>query len=128
MSHRRERISRDLHSRIAEIIDQRVRDPRLESVTVVEVRVSPDLSIARVFYRTLGEPDDVERALDKAMPFIRRCVAEGLTLRRVPALDFRRDVSSERAARVDEILEELREQRGHRSIGGGDEEQGEESA
>jgi len=43
----------------------------------------------------------------KAGPFIRQKLAEGLRLRRVPELEFRFDESEERAARVDEILDEI---------------------
>ena len=86
MNHRRERVGREFRQRLANILERRVSDPRLRRVTVIEVRSAPDASFARVFYRTLGDREEAAQALDKAKPFIRRCLAEGLRLRRVPEL------------------------------------------
>jgi ribosome-binding factor A len=107
MSHRQERVAHELRNRLAEIIEQRVADPRLRQVTITGVRVSPDLSFARVYYRSLGKPEEAHQAFAKAKPFMRRCLGEGLRLRRVPELDFRIDESLDNAARIDEILDEL---------------------
>jgi ribosome-binding factor A len=109
MSHRRERIGHDIAHRLARILAERVSDPRLAGLTIVEVRPSPDASYARVFYRTLGDREPAEQALEKAKPFIRRCLAEGLRLRQVPELDFRYDTTADQGARVDAILKEIRE-------------------
>jgi ribosome-binding factor A len=108
-------VAQELRDRIAEILTRQVRDPRLELMTVTALEISPDLSFARVFYRTLGDRDAADRALRKAKPFIRRHLAEGLPLRRVPELDFRWDESADQAERVDRILDDLareREQKG----------------
>jgi ribosome-binding factor A len=107
MSHRKERVASELRQQIAEIVGTRMRDPRLSSLTVVEVRPSPDFSFARVFYRTLQDPEQVARALEHAKPFIRRCLADVSSLRRVPELDLRLDTSLERGARVESLLEEI---------------------
>jgi len=108
VSHRASRVARDMRDRLAEIVAQRVRDPRLASLTFVEVKPAPDLSFARVFYRCADDTrEDAARALRKATPFLRRCLAQMLDLRRVPELDFRFDPTLDSAARVDAILEEL---------------------
>jgi len=106
-----ERVARELRDKLATIVEERVSDPRLRGVSIVEVRPSPDLSYARVFYRTLGDPKDAERALRKATPFLRRCLAENLRLRRVPELDLRHDPTVESAQRIERILGELAAQR-----------------
>lgn len=111
MNHRRERVAQDLRDRLGRILALRVRDPRLRLLTVTDVELSPDFGVARVFYRTPGEPSDAEHALARARPFIRRCLAEGLPLRRVPELDFRIDRSIEHGERVEEILRELEQER-----------------
>ncbi len=110
MSRRRERVAQELRARIAEVLGRHVRDPRLQLLTVTDVEVSADLSFARVYYRPLEDPEAVERALVKAKPFIRRRLAEGLHLRRVPEIDFRLDPTRERAQRVEEILRDLEEE------------------
>lgn len=109
MSRRQERVAHELRNRIAQVIEQRVEDPRLRAVTVTGVKTSSDLSFVRVFYRTLGDRQEAVQAFARAKPFIRRCLGEGLRLRRVPELDFRLDESLDKAARIDEILRELHE-------------------
>lgn len=109
MKHRRERVAHDVRARLAEILARHTRDARLASIVLTDVELSPDLSYARVFYRTAGEPREAARALERAGPFLRRRLAEGLSLRRVPELDFRLDDALERGARVEEILREIRE-------------------
>lgn len=71
------------------------------------VRLSRDYSHLRIFYRTLGERGEAERALQQAGGFIRKSLARGLTLRRIPELHFHFDESIDRGRRVDEILREL---------------------
>ena len=107
MSHRRDRIATLLRDRLAEILRERVSDPRLQGLSIVEVKASADGSFARVFYRSRRERGEVEAALERGKPFIRRCLADGLKLRRVPELDFRYDPAEESGARMDEILEDL---------------------
>jgi len=115
-----QRVARELRDRLAEILETLVSDPRLEGVSIVEVRPSPDLSFARVFYRTWGDPAETDAALQKAKPFIRRCLGEGLSLRRVPEIDLRLDASAETAARIDGVLKQIAEERELREAESGD--------
>lgn len=112
MKHRRERVAHDLRNRIAEILERRTNDPRLRQITITGVEISPDFSSARVFYRAQEDPQEVAAALDKALGFIRRRLAEGLPLRRVPELHFLLDVSLERGARVEQVLREIAAEKG----------------
>ncbi len=109
-----ERVARELRDKLASIIEERVSDPRLRGVSIIEVRPSPDLSYARVFYRTLGDPREAARALGKAKPFLRRCLAENLRLRRVPELDLRHDPTVESAQRIEHLLNEIAAERERR--------------
>lgn len=111
MSHRQARRAHELRDRLAAILSTRVSDPRLREVTITGVEVSPDFSFARVFFRTLGDRAVVEAALARAKSFFRRQLADVLAARRVPELDFRLDESIDEAARVEEILRELRDER-----------------
>jgi ribosome-binding factor A len=111
MSHRQARVAHELRDRIAQIVEQRVSDPRLSDVTISAVKVSPDLSFARVFFYTHGDAEQATRAFARAKPFIRRWLGTGLRLRRVPDLDFRQDDSLDSGARIDEILKELRNEK-----------------
>ena len=107
MKHTRERVASDLRHRLSEIFALRVSDPRLREVTIVEVRPSADLSFAKVFYRTLGDPAEIGDAIERAKPFVRHCLAEGWKLRRVPELAFIHDTSPDRAERIEQILREV---------------------
>jgi ribosome-binding factor A len=86
-------------------------ETRLEGVTVNEVRVAPDGSYARVFWVTLGQPASAAEAIEKAKPYLRRCLAAELRVRRVPELDFRMDEAAARAERVEDVLRELEQAR-----------------
>lgn len=112
MKHRRERVAHDLRNRIAEILERRTNDPRLRRITITGVEISPDFSSARVFFRPQDDAEEVAAALDKALGFIRRRLAEGLPLRRVPELRFLLDVSLERGARVEQVLREIAAEKG----------------
>jgi ribosome-binding factor A len=120
MNHRRARVAQELRDRLAEVLGRRVQDPRLELVTITGVDVSADFSFARVYYRTVNDPAAAAEALGGAKRFIRRALAEGLPLRRVPELDFRLDETADQAARVEEILDEIQKGRQERERGGSD--------
>jgi ribosome-binding factor A len=108
---RPERVAHLMRREIAEILDRRLRDPRLGAmVSVTDVEVTQDLSFARVFVTTLEAGADRERlleALKSAAGWVRHELRPRLGLREVPELRFLLDESLERGARVDEILRRL---------------------
>ncbi|MEX0759885.1 MAG: 30S ribosome-binding factor RbfA [Tistlia sp.] len=83
-------------------------DPDLAdaSITVSEVRISPDLKNATVFVLPLAGRDEavVLAALKRAAPYFRRRLAEQLTLRYTPSLDFQLDRTFDEAERVERLL------------------------
>jgi ribosome-binding factor A len=85
-----------------------IRDPELAgvSITVTEVRISPDLKHATAFVTRLGRSDIGEKlpALRRAAPFLRGQLAHALKLRYAPNLSFQADTSIDYAAHVDELL------------------------
>jgi ribosome-binding factor A len=107
VKHTQARLAHEIQERIATILRQRVGDPRLADVSVNEVRVAPDGSYARIYWGTLGQPAAAAEAIEKAKPYLRRCLAAELHIRRVPELDFRLDDTLARAQRVEGVLREL---------------------
>lgn len=111
MSHRRiDRLNAQLKRELSGLIRSRLGDPRVASVTVTDARVTSDLSLVRVFVRTLGS-DDREQALqglDAAAPYLRRLLGAELQLRRVPELRFEFDETLDHALRIEELLGEVR--------------------
>jgi ribosome-binding factor A len=76
------------------------------SITVPEVRMSPDLKLATVYVLTLGggEVDEAVTHLNKHKRFLRGEVAKRISMRFMPELRFRVDTSFEASRRIDELL------------------------
>ncbi|HTO92056.1 MAG TPA: 30S ribosome-binding factor RbfA [Candidatus Sulfotelmatobacter sp.] len=108
---RPERVGHMMQREIADILANKLRDPRLGAmVSVTDVEVTPDLSFARVFVSILPQDQQRDRVLEglqNAAGFVRRELAPRLGLREVPELRFLLDTSSERGARVEDLLRRL---------------------
>jgi ribosome-binding factor A len=105
------------------ILRGEVHDPGVVDVIVSAVRVSDDLSHARVYLRRLESASEAERervvtAMGRAGGFLRRELSKRLALRTVPALRFYWDESVDHGTRMEEILDELRRERSEGSGGG----------
>jgi ribosome-binding factor A len=97
---------------VAEMLERRVKDPRLGFVTVTDVRVSGDTQQASIFYTVLGEEAEVEgsrTALESAKGLIRAEVAKQLGMRHAPTLEFIHDALPDSARHIDELLSRARE-------------------
>jgi ribosome-binding factor A len=97
---------------VAEMLERRVKDPRLGFVTVTDVRVSGDTQQATVFYTVLGEDKDLEGtavALASAKGLIRSEVGKQLGMRHTPSLEFVLDALPESAAHIEDLLSQARE-------------------
>ena len=98
---------------VAQLLERRVKDPRLGFVTVTDVRVSGDTQQATVFYTVLGEEGDLARtaaALESAKGLLRSEVGKQLGMRHVPTLTFIHDALPENARHLDEVLARARVQ------------------
>jgi ribosome-binding factor A len=96
---------------VAEMIERRIKDPRLGFVTITDVRVSGDTQQATVFYTVLGGDEDLAGtavALDSARGLIRSEVGKQLGMRHVPTIDFVADALPENARQIDDLLERVR--------------------
>jgi ribosome-binding factor A len=108
--HRPERVADLVHRILADVVRDKVRDPRVGFVTLTEVRVTRDLRCARVYVAKLG--DDEQRAasvdaLNHAAGYLRREVAHRAGLKRVPELEFFEDRAFETGMRVESLLDDL---------------------
>jgi len=98
---------------VAEMLERRVKDPRLGFVTVTDVRVTGDTQQASIFYTVLGEQTDLEStaaALESAKGLLRSEVAKQLGIRHAPSLTFVADVIPENARHLEEVLARAKEQ------------------
>lgn len=115
-SQRQLRVGELIRRRLSEVFTRaEVHDPELNalSITVGEVRASPDLKVATVFVMPLGggQVDAALAALERNKGELRRAVARALTLKFAPELRFRPDETFERMDATRRILAEERVQR-----------------
>ena len=92
---------------VAEMLERRIKDPRLGFVTVTESRLTNDLREATVFYTVYGtdaERADTAAALHSATGIIRSEVGRQLGLRHTPSIEFIADVLPENAHRIEELV------------------------
>ena len=108
-SQRQLRVGEELRHALAEVLSRdELRDPALSgvSITVSEVRASPDLRNVTAFVMPLGGGDtaDLLAALSRAAPFLRGRVARMVRLRYTPAFRFEADARYDEASRIDALL------------------------
>ena len=96
---------------------RKVKDPRVHDVTVTDVDLTGDLRTAYVFITTMetGEAErNVFSGLSKASGFVRAELGRRLSLRYLPDLIFKKDISGPRGDRIMQLLEGLHgESKGH---------------
>jgi ribosome-binding factor A len=100
---------------VAQMLERRIKDPRLGFTTVTDVRVSGDTQQATIFYTVLGADTPAElastaAALESAKGLIRSEVAKQLGMRHAPTLEFVHDALPETARHLDEVLAKARAQ------------------
>lgn len=111
---RQQRVSNLLFQELSILVGHELSDPRLSLVNVTGVEISRDLRNAKVFVFHSDDElsqQDVLDALDHATPFLRSQVAERCGLRMVPELLFCYDDMPSKAARVDELLQQIAQER-----------------
>ena len=94
-------------------------DPRIAMVTVTDVRVSDNLRDAKVFVMVNGDEAEAIAALvalRHAAPYVRKQLGFALSLRHTPEIHFVRDTVEEHAARVDQLLYDISQQRANENI------------
>ncbi len=111
-SQRQLRVGEELRHVLAQVIERGdLHDPELEgvSITVTEVRISPDLSNATIFVTRLGggQAEETVAALERATPFLRHQIAQRVHLRHVPNLTFEADTSFDYAEHIGQILSDV---------------------
>lgn len=96
---------------VAEMLQRRIKDPRLGFVTITDVRLTGDTRSATVFYTVLGEDADLRAttaALTSATGIIRSEVGKQLGLRFTPTLTFVADSVPESARQIEDLLAEAK--------------------
>ena len=111
MSIKIERLNHAIQEEISMIIMREVKDENIKFVTITGVDTTSDLSYAKVYYTVLdiSKMDETKEALEKASPFIRKCLAERIEVRHTPELKFIYDTSILYGEHIDNIIEQIKE-------------------
>lgn len=117
MSIRTDRVASLIQREVADILQKDFREASHSLITITDARITNDLSIATLTISVLGGTEEARKAafrrLEVQTDAIRHSLAGRIRhdLRRVPELRFVFDEGSQRAARMDELLEQIREKR-----------------
>ena len=109
---RTRRLAERISKLVAELLERRIKDPRLGFVTVTEVRLTGDWREAKVFYTVFGTPEEqaeTAAALASATGIIRSEVGRIIGLRHAPSIEFVSDVLPDSARRIDDAIAAARQ-------------------
>jgi ribosome-binding factor A len=118
LSHRVERVAEQIREEVSQILSTEVSDPGIGLVTVTRVKVTPDLSLARIYWTIMGDVKqrrDTAKALDRAAAYVRYLLSGRMSLRRSPEVKFLFDQSVAAQDRVEQILYELKQEEAARA-------------
>lgn len=105
-----ERANKRLREIIGDFLLYRLKDPRLQFVTITEVQVSPDLRHGKVYFTVLGDEQQERaalQALESAEPLIREEINRNVHWRFIPRLTFIVDKRIEKAMHVLSLLDQI---------------------
>ena len=105
---RSDRVGAQMQRELALLLRDEAKNPRLAEVTIQEVRVTRDLSHAKVYFTILDKDEarDFVRLLDSAAGFLRRRLGQVMKIRTVPELQFVYDRSIEEGQRLSALIEQ----------------------
>lgn len=107
---RTSRVAEQMKKEVGEILNQKIKDPRVGFVTVTDVDLTNDLQQATIYVSVLGDEDEKEATLvglSKASGFVRSEVGKRIRLRKVPEIMFKFDEAHEYGNHIDAILRQL---------------------
>lgn len=112
MAYRKQKLEELIKRKIGDFIMKEIKDPRVGFVSITNVDLNKDSSIAEVGVSVLGEPREIRKSLEglkSATGFIQRYLSKELNIRSVPKIIFKADASLARAARMSGLIDDLLE-------------------
>ena len=109
---RQEKIAEAIRQEASVIIHDKLKDPRIGFVTITNVEITHDLRFAKIFFSVLGDDaayKKTKEALNSSMGYVRKLIAQRLSLRFAPEIAFYEDRSTEYSVRIEEVLNEVKE-------------------
>ncbi len=108
-SHKVGRVTAAIRRLASHAIQHKMNDPRLGLVSITDIKLSPDLSLARIGISVIGSDADRRttfRAIESGTGFIQRHVASGLRTKVAPRLQFYLDEAVDKALRIQALLDQ----------------------
>ena len=106
-----DRVGMEIKREVNEILQKKVRDPRVQGITITDVQMLGDLSMAKVYYTLMSklasEQEKAQIGLEKAKGTIKRELGHNLKMYKIPNLTFIKDESIEYGNRIDQMLRDL---------------------
>jgi ribosome-binding factor A len=110
-NYRDRRVAQEILKEVNQILRKKVRDPRVQDVTITDVHVTGDLQQATIYYSILSdlasEKEKAQIGLEKATGLVRRELGQELTLYKTPELTFELDQSVQYGNKIDEMIRNL---------------------
>ena len=109
MSIKTERLGNIFVKEISEVIREDVDNEDIKNVTILSVKVSGDLSYAKVYFTTLldEKKEEIEKGLNNASSFIRGMLFDRVEIRKMPEFHFVYDTSIEYGNKIEQIIDEI---------------------
>lgn len=117
---RQDQLGRVIAQELSELMQLRVKDPRIGFASITGVNLSRDLSVAKVYVSVMGSPDEQRetmRGLRHAAGFLRHELAQRLSVRHVPEITFLLDESIARGARMLDLLNQISHEQPPETVG-----------
>lgn len=116
---RLKKIETSYQQEIAQMLLLEIKDPRLGSVNITRVEISPDLHLARIFFAPVGGKQRLTEVLEgfkKCRGFLKRELGVRIRLKYMPDLEFAEDATLESVLRVEKLLQQLDEEKKSKNI------------
>lgn len=110
---RAQRISDRIREELSEILLQEVSDPRLEGVSITDVKVDRELGYADIYYSSLegsSRASEILEGLQHAQGFLRYTLSQRIEMRVFPRLRFHWDPTYEKADHIEKLIASLHEE------------------
>ena len=104
---RADRVAAQIHKVLSEVLQKKIKDPRLDMVVITGVTMSRDVKTALVYYTVTsgkGSKDEVAKGFQDARGYIKRVLASQLGLRYMPEVKFFYDASIDYGAHIDNLI------------------------
>lgn len=108
------RVSEAYQREIAQMLCTEMRDPRLSGVWVTRVVFAPDLRLAKIYFNASGgrvREEEIIEGFERSKGFLRHELAQRVRLKFAPELKFYYDESAEVVERIDELFQQIKNQR-----------------